>query len=163
MVNPKYNTYFDKLKTKNLINKNLICIQLFIKLLFISMINLGLQSPQLSLIILLILYIVYVLAIAFTIRLTKVRIHIAYISVCSSVILQIGVLTIYYYLTLNIGSNNNVILAFSWIFVVFLIISLLSSTIYAIIEFICVLPTLFTYIRQFFNYLSSKEDKIKEE
>ncbi|KAL4455867.1 hypothetical protein ABPG74_003277 [Tetrahymena malaccensis] len=163
MSNPKYNTYFDRLKRMTIVNKNLICIQLFVKLIFISFVVVGITSPETSLMILLIIYIAYSLLVAVCLSLTKTRIYIAYILLTILVIICIILVGIYKILGSSIDSNKNGLITISWFFAVLIMISVISSVIYATAELISVLPDLLTYLRQAWNYLNNHEEADQDE
>ncbi|EWS75481.1 transmembrane protein, putative (macronuclear) [Tetrahymena thermophila SB210] len=163
MSNPKYNTYFDRLKRKTLVNKNLICIQLFVKLIFISFVVVGITQPETSLMILLILYVAYSILVAVCISLTKARIYIAYILLTILVIISIILVGIYKILGSNIDSNKNGLLIISWFFAIFIMISVISCVIYATAELISVLPDLLNNLRQAWNYLNNHEEVVEDD
>ncbi|KAL4484303.1 hypothetical protein ABPG72_006414 [Tetrahymena utriculariae] len=163
MSNPKYNTYFDRLKRKTIFNKNLICVQLFVKLLFISFVVVGITQPETSLMILLILYLSYVLLVTLCLSLTKRRIYIAYFLLIILVIICIILVGIYKILGENIDQNKNGLITISWFLSVFIMISVILSVIYAAAELISVLPDLLNNLRQAWRYLNNHEEAVEDE
>lgn len=155
MTQPKYATYFDRLKDKNAFNRNIICVQVSVKILFAAFNSIGAKTPSTALAFQLILYFCYSVFVIIFVRLTKKRLMTMYRSICLFITLLISILLVYNsytgdsmnYSNNNITSNRSELLIISWLFNVLTLLFLLGLTVYAIAENVASFPIYVNYVR----------------